>query len=69
METIDQLSTYIYMYVYVDNFQNNIYIKEIMILFLLRFEVLQIYSAIIYGSIAGFLLIAFRGWNEEKDMQ
>ena len=42
METIDQLSTYIY--VYVDNYQNNIYDKEIMILFLLRIEYLPIYG-------------------------
>ena len=41
METMDQLSTYIY--VYVDNHQNNIYDKEIMILFPLRIEYLPIY--------------------------
>ena len=43
METIDQLSTYIY--VYVDNHQNNIYDKEIMILFPLRIEYLPIYGS------------------------
>ena len=36
METIDRLSTYIL--VYVDNYQNNIYVEEIMILFLYRIE-------------------------------
>ena len=35
MGTIDQLSTYIY--VYVDDYQNNIYHKELMILSLSRF--------------------------------
>ena len=42
METIDQLSTYIH--VYVDNYKNNIYVEEIMILFLYRIEFLPIYS-------------------------
>ena len=42
MQTIDQLSTYIH--VYVDNYQNNEYDKEIMILFLSLIEYLPIYG-------------------------
>ena len=42
MDTIDQLSTYIYGYV--DNYQNNIYDREIMILFLSQIEFLPIYG-------------------------
>ena len=42
METFDQLSTYIY--VYVDNYQNNIYHKEIIILSLSRIEFLPIHG-------------------------
>ena len=42
METIDHLSTYIY--VYVDNYQNNIDVKEIMILFSLQIDFLPIYG-------------------------
>ena len=56
LETIDRLSTYIY--VYVDNYQNNIYHKEIMILSLSRIDFLPIHGksfnfqlAIIYGTI------------------
>ena len=40
MEIIDQLSTYIYMYV--NNYENNVYDKEIKILFLSRIEFLPI---------------------------
>ena len=36
MEIVDQLS--IYIYVYVDNYQNDIHDEEIMILFLLQSE-------------------------------
>ena len=56
METFDRLSTYVY--VYVDNYQNNIYHKVIMILSLSRIEFLPIHGksfnfqlATLYGTI------------------
>ena len=56
METIDQLSTYTY--VYVNNYQNNIYQKEIMTFSLSRIDFLPINGksfnfqlTIIYGTI------------------
>ena len=42
MEAIDQLSTYIYLYV--DGYQNYMYVREKTILFLSQIEFLPIYS-------------------------
>ena len=53
METIDQLSTSIY--VYVDNYQNNIYVQEIMMLLLLRIDFFRIYSKKIILQISEYI--------------